>query len=308
MFFLARAVPQMTVNWSAIGMSVVALTLFVVGVDRCGRWFCREGRYGNFGETRNWRLRWTAYIAASIVVLFAAGIGLVGISHQVGWLVTSNQSFVRGSGDFEAAQRSSTRNRLKQIGLAAHNFHDENGTFPAGGTFDSVGVGLHSWQAMLLPFIDQQQLHSQIDFDRNSSANAAPFGTVLEIYLNARIERKMRPESPLSVGGFALSHYAANGRVMSGKAPIRIRDITDGSSETILAGEVNAKFKPWGDPTNWRDLSLGINKSSDGFGSPFTTGAHMLHCDGSVRFLSNETDLGVLKAISTPAGGETIKE
>ena len=37
-----------------------------------------------------------------------------------------------------------------------------------------------------------------------------------------------------------------------------------------MAGEVAGDFKPWGDPTNWRDPALGINRSPEGFGGPLS--------------------------------------
>jgi prepilin-type processing-associated H-X9-DG protein len=73
-----------------------------------------------------------------------------------------------------------------------------------------------------------------------------------------------------------------------------------------MGGEVVSHFKAWGDPTNWRDPALGINRSLSGFGSPAPGGANFLMVDGSVRFLKDNIDLRVLKALSTPAGGEKV--
>jgi prepilin-type processing-associated H-X9-DG protein len=84
------------------------------------------------------------------------------------------------------------------------------------------------------------------------------------------------------------------------------KEVTDGESNTLMAGEVKSRFKPWGDPTNWRDPSLGINRSPDGFGGPFEGGASFLFVDGSVRFIKNTIDPSVLKALSTPQGGERV--
>jgi len=108
--------------------------------------------------------------------------------------------------------------------------------------------------------------------------------------------------------GYALSHYAANRRVFYDNSRTRIQDVTDGMSNTIMAGEVRENFKPWGHPINWRDPALGINQSPQGFGSPWPGGAQFLLMDGSARFLSDNVDPELLKALSTPAGGEKLPE
>ena len=53
--------------------------------------------------------------------------------------------------------------------------------------------------------------------------------------------------------GYALSHYAASVDLLGGEKARTLAAISDGVSNTLLAGEVVAEFKAWGDPTNWRD-------------------------------------------------------
>lgn len=117
--------------------------------------------------------------------------------------------------------------------------------------------------------------------------------------------------------GYGLSHYAANSRILGsdvtegrslmGGRGMKIGDIRDGLSTTLLIGEVNANFKPWGHPVNWRDPARGVNQSPYGFGGPWrVSGAHFLMADASVRFVSENVTPSVLRALSTPAGGENV--
>jgi type II secretory pathway pseudopilin PulG len=55
----------------------------------------------------------------------------------------------------EAANRMKCTNNLKQIGLALHNYHDTNGTFPAQRPASFTPV---SWQALVLAYIEQDNI------------------------------------------------------------------------------------------------------------------------------------------------------
>jgi len=74
----------------------------------------------------------------------------------------------------ESASRMKCTNNLKQIGLALHNYHGSNNMFPPGyvdgntnpaSTPDNdVGPGW-GWAAFLLPFLEQNAVYSQINFN-----------------------------------------------------------------------------------------------------------------------------------------------
>jgi prepilin-type processing-associated H-X9-DG protein len=140
------------------------------------------------------------------------------------------------------------------------------------------------------------------DLPWNHPANTAPFQKVIRVYSDPGA-RPVQDDA-----GYALSHYAANVRVIGGAVPLARAKITDGLANTIVAGEAAGNYKPWGHPTNWRDPALGINHSPDGFGNLYRGGANMAFADGSVRFLKESIDPAVLKALSTPAGGEPLPE
>src|SRR3979411_2962552 len=61
----------------------------------------------------------------------------------------------------EAARRSQCKNNLKQYGLALHNYHEQHGMFPVGGT--NWGNPMLGWQPRLLPLMDQQATYNLIN-------------------------------------------------------------------------------------------------------------------------------------------------
>jgi prepilin-type N-terminal cleavage/methylation domain-containing protein/prepilin-type processing-associated H-X9-DG protein len=71
----------------------------------------------------------------------------------------------------EAASRMKCANNLKQLGLAMHNYHDTQGTFPPayvnkGGSWRNSGFPFtHGYAPFLLPHIERQPLYNLYRFD-----------------------------------------------------------------------------------------------------------------------------------------------
>jgi prepilin-type N-terminal cleavage/methylation domain-containing protein len=66
----------------------------------------------------------------------------------------------------QAARRMSCTSNLRQIGIALHNFHDVNGTFPPGGITNGACCGTQSgptWTIFILPYMEQQALYDRYD-------------------------------------------------------------------------------------------------------------------------------------------------
>ena len=134
------------------------------------------------------------------------------------------------------------------------------------------------------------------------------------------------------------STSASDDGAMNEFRAMRINEITDGLSNTFLLGEVGRGPTGVGS-SNWfaacNDLvqkisSVGINRryaapfplaanmpewanapargpqSTLGFGSWHPSGANFAFCDGSVKFLKDTTDLRVLSALGSRAGGEVV--
>jgi len=60
----------------------------------------------------------------------------------------------------EAARRSQCTNNLRQMGIALHNYHDVNQSFPM--NYRPVTGGTYSWMQAILPYVEQQNLYNQI--------------------------------------------------------------------------------------------------------------------------------------------------
>ena len=294
-FFLGRVGPEIRPDWGGFAIAGGCLVLFAVLAHSFLGWLL-----GQVSGSR-WKVRWTASLVAGVVVMFAAGISAAGIAHQAGWLLTSKEPWIKLSG--WAAQRAQSVNNLKQVGLALANYEGAESSLPPGTSLDAEGQLLHGWQARILPFLETGATYDRINFSLpwDDPRNASAFQTRISAYLNPKVVIDSPPTDP------APSHYSANAWVLGGDTARTLKDIPDGLGTTIMTGEAGAEFKPWGHPANWRDPAKGINRTPDGFGSPFPGGANFQLADGSVRFIKNTIDLKVFRALATPNGGETIR-
>jgi prepilin-type processing-associated H-X9-DG protein len=305
-WYLVRVLPEITPDVGGILTGVICVVGLTAGLHYFLRWL--HGQIRRTGSASApagppWRWRQTGVIVGVVIVMFTAGIAAVGVTHQVVWLIRSEKPFLEFTGLHFAVARIESMNNLKQIALAAHSYHDKNKQFPPGGTFDEQGRGMHGWQTFLLPYVEQDHIFARVDlklpWDHPKNSDA--------MRMQVRIYLSPFQDIPENAAGYALSHYAGNVRVLGGGAPLTMAQITDGAGNTLLAGEAADRFRPWGHPRNWRDPARGINKSFDGFGSPDRGGgANFVFADGSVRFLTNQTSPAVLKALSTPNGGEEV--
>jgi prepilin-type N-terminal cleavage/methylation domain-containing protein/prepilin-type processing-associated H-X9-DG protein len=168
----------------------------------------------------------------------------------------------------ESAARAKCQNNLKQIGVAAHNFHSANDFLvPAWIGDNSLDPdGWATWAVLLLPYLEQNAQYNLWDLRYQASKQSpAAYQTQLKL-----LHCPGRPEFVLSVGDFAapgggLSDYAAsfgtaanfdqsNGAIIPYNPPIsqdasgnwiyttwrgnlNLLSITDGTSSTFMFGE-----------------------------------------------------------------------
>jgi prepilin-type N-terminal cleavage/methylation domain-containing protein/prepilin-type processing-associated H-X9-DG protein len=166
----------------------------------------------------------------------------------------------------EAANRLKCRNHLKQIGLALHNHHDTNESFPPGymiGGSDNLELGGYCGFVHLLPYLEQDALFARWDLTGKwyDPPTANLVGTELKVfYCPSNRSRGVidtsfmvpfagRPLPSPAACDYLLSKGAnaalcenvqlppAGRGVFDVNTHTRLTDIADGTSNTFLVGE-----------------------------------------------------------------------
>ena len=238
------------------------------------------------------------------VVLAVAAVGLVACG---GILLALLLPAVQAGR--EAARRVACQNNLKQIALALHNYHDTYRTFPAAYVPDEDGRPMHSWRVAILPFVEQGPLYEQYDFSEpwdgpNNSQLAATYPN-MPIY---RCPSEM--ENSPGAGSPSYMVIVAPDGIFEGGKWNDLGEVADGASNTLLVVEVVGATSHWMEPVDLdvNALNKMINAAQDGtgLGSNHSGGVNVAFADGSVRFLSNATDLEMLRRLVTKSDGETV--
>ncbi|WP_437222055.1 DUF1559 domain-containing protein [Planctomicrobium sp. SH661] len=288
----------------------------------------------------------------------------------------------------EAARRSECKNKLKQLGLATHNYHDTHGTFPMGSIFtipvnwNAVNFG-HTYNSFILPYIDHSAAYNQLNFNLPSSSSpnlevlqrkwpfqacpSNPDGARLGPYdgpftVNHQGASYMCSWGPATYDDTNASDCAAYGKPaycstiatgsqvtytsgifgvgmkvwgtngVNGGYVSRMRDISDGTSNTILLGEVrpegNSYFGMFSNLLHGVSTGLRINSpvrttnpnkfpldgwpdpwaKNGGMASAHVGGAHAVFADGSVRFLSDNMNFQTLCHLGNKQDGQVVGE
>jgi prepilin-type N-terminal cleavage/methylation domain-containing protein/prepilin-type processing-associated H-X9-DG protein len=269
----------------------------------------------------------------------------------------------------EAARRSQCQNNLKQIALAVHNFEDAKRTLPS----SRLGPQHATWFVQILPYMEQSNLYAMWDLTQTyyMQQPEARTTTIPAFFCPTRTRSITQSEQfEISSTGLpdtqpypgAVGDYAANGGQFAGsivdnptcrgalcqaswqvstnvvtktESRTRLRDITDGTSNTILIGEKHVpegKFgqsgPSWGDgsiyngdfPRNYNRIAglpqfnLGKGpKDLSGpwhckFGSDHPGLCQMAFLDGHVAGLNNLTDINVLNRLAVRDDSLTVGE
>jgi len=175
----------------------------------------------------------------------------------------------------EAARRAQCQNNIKQTGIALHNYHDAQKILPPSATFDvkrgspdNATKHYPNWIIMILPYMEQQALYSQFKMNVPISdpLNRVPRGTVIPSLV---CPSDQGHETKFAYGAegdnWARGNYGANGGlgaysttmwnaaagpqapywldtltggVMGANVARPLGKITDGTSQTVLVGEL----------------------------------------------------------------------
>jgi len=264
----------------------------------------------------------------------------------------------------ETASRARCANHLRQMGVALLGHHDSFGAFPGNGGWDSSqqiptvtggvtyisstaegpsggpvtyywGVGdpdrlgpdqPGSWAFSILPRIEQPNIFEKRDWKVPVELYACPSRRPAMATVAPLIDR----HGSYVTGGWPWSKtdYAANGMVVLNRPGVlRVAEITDGTSNTLLVGEKSVDPEDYLSGTWYFDEpfftggsagtarfgtevlhdELGVNFRNH-WGSAHSGGCNFLFADGHVDVLSFTIDPSVVQALLTPRGGEVVPE
>jgi prepilin-type processing-associated H-X9-DG protein len=252
----------------------------------------------------------------------------------------------------EAAARMQCANNLKQIGLAFHNHHDSYRFFPAGGLDWSTpptyvggqpAAGTQQkagWGFQILPYVEAANTWVGGQATTDVGRVLVAVGTPNKVFFcpSRRGPQTVTFSDPSYLDGaqvthalcdYAVSNYEGTG-VVTQEIPRRIADVTDGTSNTLLAGDKRMNLIKLGQPQVADDVGYtagwdyntvrrtNLLPESDGsvdpdsnarrrFGSSHPGGFNAVLVDGSVHFIPYSIDPTVFQYLGDRADGQAIR-
>lgn len=251
-----------------------------------------------------------------------------------------------------SASRLQCQSSLKQMGLALQMYQHNNRAFPPAHVTNNLSYSCpprpdqltyFGWMSRILPYLDQENLHRQINFQAWPWWQHPINETILPIFKCPWDQRQAYVawygSNLVALSGYmgvnGTDQFAFNG-MLHANSRVALRDVTDGASNTLLVGErppsddlaygwwmagsgdypyfgatdvvlgVAEKKTATGVPEMFRDGTIidPLDEHRWHFWSLHRGGSNFLFVDGSVRFLSYGA-VSVLPALATYKGGET---
>jgi hypothetical protein len=247
----------------------------------------------NIGAS-NGRLRGKGFAIAGIVI---AGLQVVLIPFM-GILVALLLPAVQMAR--ESSQRIDSKNRMRNIAVAMHNFDSaRNGLPPVSADLQGKAPTL-SWRVYLLPYVEEAFVYDRFDMQKpwDSPENLALVKPMPWAYQTARDDLDPGETNYLVVTG--------PGTIFPANTPGRRSwdNIKDGVTKTIMLVEVNVdEAAIWSEPKDWQ---FDPNNPMRGLGEYRYGGFIAVMADGSSHFIDDDVDLEVLSALFTANGGESV--
>ena len=208
--------------------------------------------------------------------------------------------------NFLAPAHDQTKQNLKQIGLALHQFHDATQSFPAG-IYDKSGTALGlSWRVAVLPYLNQGALYKQFKLDEpwDSPHNKALLPQMPKVYA---------PPAATTPGHTYYRGFTGKdmffapptrpgqpGMVASGR---RVSEMSDGFSNTAMVVEA-AESVPWTKPDAFdvdpKDPAATIGGVFDGV-------FYALRCDGSWTPVKKTITVATLRDFAVINDGRNVE-
>src|SRR5262249_47293357 len=141
----------------------------------------------------------------------------------------------------DSAERQTSSNNLKQIGLALHVYNDSSGHFPTPYLKTKTGQPGLSWRVAILPHVEQDALYRQFKLDE-------PWDSPNNIrLLNQMPKTYMVPGQPDPTVTHYLAFVGPNTIFDPKRKGVRFAEVKDGLSNTITVVEA-ANPVPWTKP------------------------------------------------------------
>ncbi len=179
--------------------------------------------------------------------------------------------------------------KLKQMGIAWHNFESVNGRFPNNVLKEEKP--LLSWRVAILPYLEEEELYKQFKLDEawDSENNKKLIAKMPKIF--------QAPRGRAKAGETFYQSFTGADTILGA----RILDITDGTSNTLMIAEAETPVV-WSKPD---DLPFD-GKTPPKLGGMFDGDFNTTFADGSVRKFKRTIKLEILMALITRNGGEVV--